>query len=106
MARRQQALADVILKDEAVERLSSFIGGDGTNATLNSGRIQINLKPFAERQVGATAVIDRLQSKLQKVEGIHLYLQPVQDLTVDDRASRNQFQSTLPAAEHASRATL
>jgi len=63
-----------------------FIGVDGTNATLNSGRIQINLRPFAERHVDAPAVIDRLKSKLQKVEGIHLYLQPVQDLTVDDRA--------------------
>jgi multidrug efflux pump len=95
MSFRQQELAKVILQDPAVASLSSFIGVDGTNATLNSGRIQINLRPFAERHVDATAVINRLQTKLQKVEGIHLYLQPVQDLTVDDRASRNQFQYTL-----------
>jgi len=101
MSLKQQELAKVILQDPAVASLSSFIGVDGTNATLNSGRIQINLKPFAERRVQATAVIDRLQSKLQKVEGIHLYLQPVQDLTVDDRASRNQFQYTLEDANQA-----
>ena len=101
MSLRQQELAKVILQDPAVASLSSFIGVDGTNATLNSGRIQINLRPFAERHVDATAVIDRLQSKLQKVEGIHLYLQPVQDLTVDDRASRNQFQYTLEDSDQA-----
>ena len=101
MSLKQQELAKVILQDPAVASLSSFIGVDGTNATLNSGRIQINLKPFAERQIDATAVIDRLQSKLQKVQGIHLYLQPVQDLTVDDRASRNQFQYTLEDADQA-----
>jgi multidrug efflux pump len=99
MSLKQQELAQVILQDPAVASLSSFIGVDGTNATLNSGRIQINLKSFAERHVDATGVIDRLQSKLQKVEGIHLYLQPVQDLTVDDRASRNQFQYTLEDAD-------
>jgi len=101
MSLKQQELASVILQDPAVASLSSFIGVDGTNATLNSGRIQINLKPFAERHVDAAAVIDRLQSKLQQVEGIHLYLQPVQDLTVDDRASRNQFQYTLEDADQA-----
>jgi len=101
MSLRQQELAKVILQDPAVASLSSFIGVDGTNATLNSGRIQINLKPFAERHVDATTVIDRLQSKLQQVDGIHLYLQPVQDLTVDDRASRNQFQYTLEDADQA-----
>jgi multidrug efflux pump len=101
MSLRQQELAKVILQDPAVASLSSFIGVDGTNATLNSGRIQINLRPFAERHVDATAVIDRLESKLQKVEGIHLYLQPVQDLTVDDRASRNQFQYTLEDSNQA-----
>jgi len=101
MSLKQRELAKVILQDPAVASLSSFIGVDGTNATLNSGRIQINLKPFAERHVDATAVIDRLQSKLQKVEGIHLYLQPVQDLTVDDRASRNQFQYTLEDSDQA-----
>jgi multidrug efflux pump len=101
MSLKQQELAEVILQDPAVASLSSFIGVDGTNATLNSGRIQINLKPFSERHADATAVIDRLQSKLQQVEGIRLYLQPVQDLTVDDRASRNQFQYTLEDADQA-----
>jgi multidrug efflux pump len=101
MSLKQQELAKVILQDPAVTSLSSFIGVDGTNATLNSGRIQINLKPFAERHVDAPAVIHRLQAKLQKVEGIHLYLQPVQDLTVDDRVSRNQFQYTLEDADQA-----
>lgn len=99
MALKQQELAKVILQDPAVASLSSFIGVDGTNATLNSGRIQINLKPFAERHVDATTVIRRLASGLAKVEGIHLYMQPVQDLTVDDRASRNQFQYTLEDAD-------
>jgi multidrug efflux pump len=101
MSLRQQELAKVILQDPAVASLSSFIGVDGTNTTLNSGRVQINLRPFAERHVDATAVIDRLESKLEKVEGIHLYLQPVQDLTVDDRASRNQFQYTLEDSDQA-----
>jgi multidrug efflux pump len=101
MARKQQDLAKVILQDPAVASLSSFIGIDGTNATLNSGRIQINLKPFAERHADATTVIRRVQSELGKVEGIHLYMQPVQDLTVDDRASRNQFQYTLEDANQA-----
>jgi multidrug efflux pump len=101
MAVKQQQLASVILQDPAVASLSSFIGVDGTNATLNSGRIQINLKPFAERRVDATTVIGRLNSELRKVEGIHLYMQPVQDLTVDDRASRNQFQYTLEDSDQA-----
>jgi multidrug efflux pump len=101
MAVKQQQLARIILQDPAVASLSSFIGVDGTNATLNSGRIQINLKPFAERHVDATTVIGRLNSELRQVEGIHLYLQPVQDLTVDDRASRNQFQYTLEDSDQA-----
>jgi multidrug efflux pump len=101
MSGRQQELAKVILQDPAVASLSSFIGVDGTNATLNSGRLQINLKPFAERHADATTVIRRLQSEVAKVEGIHLYMQPVQDLTVDDRASRNQFQYTLEDADQA-----
>jgi multidrug efflux pump len=101
MSRKQQELAKVILQDPAVANLSSFIGVDGTNASLNSGRIQINLKPFVERHVDAAAVIDRLHSKLDRVGGIHLYMQPVQDLTVDDRASRNQFQYTLEDADQA-----
>jgi len=95
MARRQRALADVILKDPAVESLSSFIGIDGTNTTLNTGRIQINLKPLAVRKFNASDVIRRLQPELEKVNGISLFLQPVQDLTVEDRVSRTQFQYSL-----------
>jgi len=88
----QQALADIILKDPAVESLSSFIGVDGTNTTLNSGRIQINLKPLAQRKINASDVIRRLQPELARVDGISLFLQPIQDLTVEDRVSRTQFQ--------------
>ena len=95
MKERQLALARVILKDPAVESLSSFIGIDGTNTTMNSGRIQINLKPLDERKANATDIIRRLQPELAKVEGITLYLQPVQDLTVEDRVSRTQFQYSL-----------
>ncbi|HEV3201458.1 MAG TPA: efflux RND transporter permease subunit, partial [Bryobacteraceae bacterium] len=95
MAERQQALAHVILQDPAVESLSSFIGIDGTNATLNSGRIQINLKPLEERKTGALDIIRRLQPQLAQVEGITLYLQPIQDLTVEDRVSRTQYQYSL-----------
>ena len=94
MAERQQALAQVILKDPDVESLSSFIGIDGTNTTLNSGRIQINLKPHDERKSSATEIIRRLQPELAKVDGITLYMQPVQDLTVEDRVSRTQYQYT------------
>ncbi|HUB34258.1 MAG TPA: multidrug efflux RND transporter permease subunit [Bryobacteraceae bacterium] len=95
MAERQQALSRVILKDPAVESLSSFIGVDGTNSTLNSGRIQINLKPLEDRKVSASDVIRRLQPQLAAVEGITLYMQPVQDLTVEDRVSRTQYQYSL-----------
>jgi len=95
MSREQQALASVILKDPAVENLSSFIGIDGTNATLNSGRMLINLKPLEERKISASAVIRRLQPELARVPGITLYMQPVQDITVEDRVSRTQFQYTL-----------
>jgi multidrug efflux pump len=95
MSQRQQALASVILKDPAVQSLSSFIGVDGTNTTLNSGRIQINLKVLEERKINASDVIRRLQPELDKVDGITLYMQPVQDLTVEDRVSRTQFQYTL-----------
>ena len=95
MAQRQQALADVILKDPAVESLSSFIGIDGTNATLNSGRIQINLKPLADRRISASDVILRLQPEIAKLDGITLFMQPVQDLTVEDRVARTQFQYSL-----------
>src|SRR5579872_6022810 len=95
MSDRQQALAKIILKDPAVDSLSSFIGIDGTNTTMNSGRIQINLKPLEDRGVSASDVIRRLQPKLADVTGITLYMQPVQDLTVEDRVSRTQFQYTL-----------
>jgi multidrug efflux pump len=95
MAQRQQALARVILRDSAVETLSSFIGVDGTNVTLNSGRMLITLKPLAERGVGVSGVIDRLRSALAQVGGITLYMQPVQDLTVEDRVSRTQYQYSL-----------
>jgi len=95
MSQRQQALTKIILRDPAVESLSSFIGVDGTNTTLNSGRIQINLKPLETRGISASNVIRRLQPELARVEGITLYMQPVQDLTVEDRVSRTQFQYTL-----------
>lgn len=95
MADRQQALSRVILQDPAVESLSSFIGVDGTNPTLNSGRILINLKPLAQRDSSASEIIRRLQPKLAEVNGITLFMQPVQDLTVDARVSRTQYQYTL-----------
>jgi multidrug efflux pump len=98
MAERQQVLTGVILKDPAVESLSSFIGVDGINTTLNSGRILINLKPLEERRISATEVIRRLQPELGKVEGITLFMAPVQDLTVEDRVSRTQYQYTLEDA--------
>jgi multidrug efflux pump len=95
MAREQQQLAKIILTDPAVESLSSFIGIDGTNTTLNSGRILINLKPLAVRQISASDVVRRLQPALAGVPGITLFMQPVQDLSVEDRVSRTQFQYTL-----------
>ena len=95
MAEKQQELADVILADPAVESLSSFIGADGTNTTTNSGRFSINLKPLNQRDLNASDVIRRLQSKLANVQGIQLYMQPVQNITVDDRVSRTQYQYTL-----------
>jgi multidrug efflux pump len=99
MAERQQALSRVILQDPAVASLSSFIGVDGTNTTLNSGRIQINLKPIEERRLSASDVIRRLQPQLAKVDGITLFMQPIQDLTVEDRVSRTQFQFSLEDAD-------
>ena len=95
MGEKQQALAKIILEDPAVESLSSFIGADGTNTTTNSGRMSINLKPLEVRKVGAAEVIRRLNGKLEQVEGIHLFMSPVQNITVDDRVSRAQFQYTL-----------
>lgn len=99
MAERQQVLARAILSDPAVASLSSFIGVDGTNTTLNSGRIQINLKPLADRRVGVQEVLLRLQSRVAGIEGVSLYLQPMQDLTVEDRVSRTQYQYTLEDAD-------
>jgi multidrug efflux pump len=99
MAQRQQQLAKIILQDQDVVSLSSFIGIDGTNATPNSGRIQINLKPRSDRHGTASDVIRRLQPELGKIAGITLYMQPVQDLTVEDRVSRTQFQYTLEDAD-------
>jgi len=95
MAERQQALAREILKDPAVAGLSSFIGVDAVNPTLSTGRIQIDLKPLAERKIGASDVIRRLQPRLAAVPGITLYMQPVQDLTVENRVSRTQYQFSL-----------
>ena len=95
MAERQQALARLILQDPAVASLSTFIGVDGTNYTLNSGRVLINLKPLAERRISASEVIRRLQPRLASLSGITLFMQPVQDLTVEDRVSRTQYQYTL-----------
>jgi multidrug efflux pump len=95
MAQKQQQMADVILQDPSVASLSSFIGADGTNTTLNSGRISINLKGLDNRDVNASDVIRRLQSKLGNVQGIQMFMQPVQDITVDDRVSRTQYQYTL-----------
>ncbi|MEP6769600.1 MAG: multidrug efflux RND transporter permease subunit [Acidobacteriota bacterium] len=99
MSEKQQAIARVILKDPAVASLSSFIGIDGTNTTMNSGRIQINLKPLGDRGASATEVIRRLQPELAKVEGITLFMQPVQDLSVEDRVSRTQYQYSLEDAD-------
>ncbi len=95
MAKKQQQVAKIVLQDPAVQSLSSFIGADGTNTTLNSGRMSINLKPLSDRSLNASDVIRRLNQKLQNVEGIRLYMQPVQDITVDDRVSRTQYQYTL-----------
>jgi len=98
MAEKQQALAKVILADPAVQSLSSFIGIDGMNTTLNSGRIQINLKPLGDRGISASEIIQRLKPEIAKVEGIQLFMQPVQDLTVEDRVSRTQYQYSLESA--------
>jgi len=95
MGEKQQQLGAVILQDPAVESLSSFIGADGTNTTLNSGRMSINLKPLNVRKISASDVIRRLQQSLREVQGITLYMQPVQNITVDDRVSRTQYQYTL-----------
>jgi multidrug efflux pump len=95
MAEKQKEVANVVLQDPAVESLSSFIGADGTNTTTNSGRMSINLKPLEERDLSASDVVRRLQTKLKDVQGIQLFMQPVQNITVDDRVSRTQYQYTL-----------
>jgi len=99
MSRRQQALAEVILQDPAVENLASYIGIDGDNITLNSGRLLIALKPHGQRRETAAEVMERLNQRLAEVSGIRLYLQPVQDLTIEDRISRTQFQFTLESPD-------
>ncbi len=99
MSERQRELATAILKDKDVESLSSFIGVDGTNTTPNSGRMQINLKAKDQRTDDITAIMQRLQQEVAGVEGITLYMQPVQDLTVEDRVSRTQYQFSLEDAD-------
>ena len=101
MAERQQRLAELVLRDPAVASVSSFIGVDGINTTLNSGRMLINLKPRSERDGDAVAVIRRLGTRAQAASGIALYLQPVQDLTIEDRVSRTQYQFALEAIDPA-----
>src|SRR5271157_2205015 len=101
MANRQQALAREILKDPAVVGLSSFVGVDGSNTTLNTGRMLVNLAPKEERSDSAAGVIRRLNGGLAGVPGISAYMQPVQDLTIDDRVSRTQYQFVLESANPA-----
>ncbi len=95
MAEKQQELAKAVMEDPAVESISSFIGADGTNITTNSGRMSINLKPLDQRKISASNLIRRLKTRLDKVQGIQLFMEPVQDITVDDRVSRTQYQYTL-----------
>ncbi|ABY98231.1 TPA: MdtB/MuxB family multidrug efflux RND transporter permease subunit [Pseudomonas putida] len=99
MSERQQALSKVILQDPAVQSLSSYIGVDGDNATLNSGRLLINLKPHGERDVTASQVISRLQPQVDRLVGIRLFMQPVQDLSIEDRVSRTQYQFSLSSPD-------
>ena len=99
MSERQQRLAEVILQDPAVAILSSYIGVDGDNPTLNSGRLLINLTPRAERDVSASQIIERLRPELARIPGIELYLQPVQDLSIEDRVSRTQFQFSMESPD-------
>ncbi|OYU08466.1 MAG: multidrug transporter subunit MdtB [Pseudomonas sp. PGPPP1] len=99
MSQRQQELAKIILADPAVESLSSYIGVDGDNATLNSGRLLINLKPHGQRDLSAAQVITRLQPEIDKLVGIRLFMQPVQDLTIEDRVSRTQYQFSMSSPD-------
>jgi multidrug efflux pump len=95
MAEKQQELTKAVLDDPAVESVSSFIGADGTNTTINSGRMSINLKPIGQRKISASNLIRRLTSRVNQVQGITLFMEPVQNITVDDRVSRTQYQYTL-----------
>jgi multidrug efflux pump len=97
MAERQRQVADIVLKDPAVQSLTTFVGVDGTNPALNSARLQINLKPLSERDDRVPTVIERLQQSVAKIPGAALYLQPTQDLTIDTTVSRTQYQFTLQA---------
>ncbi|KRP71668.1 MdtB/MuxB family multidrug efflux RND transporter permease subunit [Pseudomonas paralactis] len=99
MSQRQQELAKIILADPAVESLSSYIGVDGDNATLNSGRLLINLKAHGQRDLSAAEVITRLQPHIDKLVGIRLFMQPVQDLTIEDRVSRTQYQFSMSSPD-------
>lgn len=99
MSQRQQELAKVILADPSVESLSSYIGVDGDNATLNSGRLLINLKAHGQRDVSAAQVITRLQPQIDKLVGIRLFMQPVQDLTIEDCVSRTQYQFSMSSPD-------
>ncbi|MGZ0714871.1 MdtB/MuxB family multidrug efflux RND transporter permease subunit [Pseudomonas palleroniana] len=99
MSQRQQELAKIILADPAVQSLSSYIGVDGDNATLNSGRLLINLKPHGQRNLSAAQVITRLQPQIDKLVGIRLFMQPVQDLTIEDRVSRTQYQFSMSSPD-------
>ncbi len=101
MSERQQRLAEVVLKDPAVVSLSSYIGVDGDNPTLNSGRMLINLLPHAERDLTASQVIERLRPELAELSGIELFMQPVQDLSIEDRVSRTQFQFSMESPDQA-----
>ncbi len=99
MSERQQALANIILKDPSVVSLSSYIGVDGDNATLNSGRFLINLKPHGERDLTAAEIIQRIQPEVDKLSDIRLFMQPVQDLTIEDRVSRTQYQFSMSSPD-------
>src|SRR5277367_315957 len=101
MAEKQQELAKVVMEDPAVESISSFIGADGTNVTTNSGRMSINLKPLDQRKISASNLIRRLKTRLDKVQGIELFMEPVQNITVDDRVSRTQYKYTLEDSDAA-----
>ena len=99
MSERQQALAKIILQDPAVASLSSYIGVDGDNATLNSGRMLINLKPHSQRDLTATQVIQRIQPQVDQLSDIRLFMQPVQDLTIEDRVSRTRYQFSMSSPD-------